>query len=641
MPTTPRFKQLFSAGFLSLTVVAASLTVTHKQQVVAQPGAEKDDIWKTGKFDGASFCMTCHTYPSARDEESGTLDLVLMTEYAIWKTHDKHAQAYAVLEGPRSAQMARLLGLPSEALTKEPAGCLNCHAMNYVGKREGQEFKITEGVSCGGCHGPSEKWGTPHARKEWRTRSAEQKQREGMRDLRDPVVRAELCVSCHVGNAAEGKVVTHAMFAAGHPPLPPVEIATFSRNEPQHWRDAHDVPHFQKNSDNQEVTRNYHLENLEYQRTKFALVGSLVALREMMKLAVDRAGLNRDLAPPAAWPELLLPQKGIDARDADQIRKAVPHYWPEIALAHSDCFACHHDLKYPGYRQERGFGYPLASRPLIRVAPGRPLVRTWPLTLPEAGVRWAGPRNQLDDLAKHLNALAAACSARPYGTPEAVGTAAGRLAQWSDEALAELKKTGYTSDTVLPLLTSLCDLFDGERKPATVLDYEGARQVASLLQVAYEEWQTQATKAGGLRKNQDAAVQKVLHALQQEFNLQPYSQRQARLQVIMEDVVQEIAGRKQLKGLQEFSAYTEDIGNPKRLRDLRKNDFLMTLSRDVGPEAFTKQLKKPEVVDKLQKLGNLELDQALASVANYDPERFRGHLKELRKNLPASPTRKP
>ena len=54
----------------------------------------------------------------------------------------------------------------------------------------------------------------------------------------------KLCLSCHVGNAAQGKVITHAMYAAGHPPLPAMDIATFALNQPQHWRDAADVLFF-------------------------------------------------------------------------------------------------------------------------------------------------------------------------------------------------------------------------------------------------------------------------------------------------------------------------------------------------------------------------------------------------------------
>src|SRR5437867_13430626 len=102
-------------------------------------------------------------------------------------------------------------------------------------------------------------------------------------------------MSCHVGNAAEGKVVTHAMFAAGHPPLPPIEIATFSRNEPQHWRDAKEVPYFQEKNHKddketyEQIKNIYHLKNVSFQRTQWALIGSVVALRETMKLVRDRA----------------------------------------------------------------------------------------------------------------------------------------------------------------------------------------------------------------------------------------------------------------------------------------------------------------------------------------------------------------
>ena len=32
-----------------------------------------------------------------------------------------------------------------------------------------------------------------------------------------------MCLSCHLGNAREGRVVTHEMYAAGHPPLPGFE----------------------------------------------------------------------------------------------------------------------------------------------------------------------------------------------------------------------------------------------------------------------------------------------------------------------------------------------------------------------------------------------------------------------------------
>ena len=59
-----------------------------------------------------------------------------------------------------------------------------------------------------------------------------------MTDLWDPVTRGKKCVSCHIGNPdpEEEKVVTHAMYAAGHPPLPGIEVATFSDAQPRHWQ---------------------------------------------------------------------------------------------------------------------------------------------------------------------------------------------------------------------------------------------------------------------------------------------------------------------------------------------------------------------------------------------------------------------
>ena len=178
------------------------------------------------------------TLSPANPHRTDHAHFVLLTEYAAWKTQDKHAQAYAVLKGPRGVQMQQVLGLD---VTKEAAGCLNCHAMNYL-TQQGRQFTIEEGVSCGGCHGPSEHWFGDHQRPDWRKLSPAEKEAKGMLDVRDPLKRAELCLSCHVGNAREGKVITHAMYAAGHPPLPAMEIATFAKNQPQHWRDAPTFP---------------------------------------------------------------------------------------------------------------------------------------------------------------------------------------------------------------------------------------------------------------------------------------------------------------------------------------------------------------------------------------------------------------
>jgi hypothetical protein len=173
---------------------------------------------------------------------------------------------------------------------------------------------------------------------------------------------------------------------------PPIEIATFSRNEPQHWRDAKDVPLF-KNA-NEAMKTNYHLENMAFQRTEWGLIGSVVALRETMQLVRDRArpdGSN----PLQRWPELASGSDQGAAPRNENLRTLIGERWPEFALSHSDCFACHHDLRYPGFRQQRGFGYQW-SRGIIRAVPGRPRVRAWPTALLESSLVFTDKQEQLD-----------------------------------------------------------------------------------------------------------------------------------------------------------------------------------------------------------------------------------------------------
>ena len=98
------------------------------------------------------------------------------------------------------------------------------------------EHFLTEGVSCEACHGDGRKWFFEHTDETWREVPGAKKQAEyGQIDLRDPYTRTLKCASCHIGNKAEGKFVTHEMYAAGHPPLPPFELVTFARDAPAHY----------------------------------------------------------------------------------------------------------------------------------------------------------------------------------------------------------------------------------------------------------------------------------------------------------------------------------------------------------------------------------------------------------------------
>ena len=67
------------------------------------PEGRKPDLSRA-KFYGVAECKDCHVPEFTPDH-----DQVLLNEYPTWKTRDRHALAYAVLEGPRGQRMSELL----------------------------------------------------------------------------------------------------------------------------------------------------------------------------------------------------------------------------------------------------------------------------------------------------------------------------------------------------------------------------------------------------------------------------------------------------------------------------------------------------------------------------------------------------
>jgi hypothetical protein len=176
-----------SKGFwVGLVTVLASLAcslVLGRTETRAQSTSQSAIAGKwVGKYQEAAACMECHTKPTAANRENKSLDFVLMTEYAIWKTFDKHAQAYVVLEGPRGKAMAEIL---QRDVRDAKTGCMNCHAMSSLfGERSVAELekKPPDGVSCGGCHGPSRDWialhNNPQNPELWRNLTPAQKEED-------------------------------------------------------------------------------------------------------------------------------------------------------------------------------------------------------------------------------------------------------------------------------------------------------------------------------------------------------------------------------------------------------------------------------------------------------------------------------
>ncbi len=150
---------------------------------------------------------------------------VQQNEFTIWHREDKHAKAYTVLFNDASKRIARNLGINAAHTEKL---CLDCHADNVPVERRGKRFQIEDGVGCEACHGGGERFLGPHVSG---TRTHAENVGLGLYPLEEPVARANLCLSCHLGT--KDKLATHRIMGAGHPRIS-FELDTFTHIQPMH-----------------------------------------------------------------------------------------------------------------------------------------------------------------------------------------------------------------------------------------------------------------------------------------------------------------------------------------------------------------------------------------------------------------------
>ncbi len=396
---------------------------------------------KENFYFGTSVCQSCHA--DSPDRERPSPLTCRCTELTFWREHDKHKDAYKVLLGDRARKMGELLGVKGSIA--EQKECLACHGA-YVPENArfdeesfGKKIRQDEGVSCAICHGLRKEWVDAHApkfredRDTWRKLPGKEKQDKfGMTDLHDPATRAALCASCHVGNYAEGKGVTHEMYAAGHPPLPGIEIATFSDQMQRHWQYTKEKPDAV-----QKMLKKLNVAADPFEESKAMLIGGMVIFGQTMQLLAAEA----------------------DAGDPK---------WPRIAQF--DCYACHHELELPSWRQERGYVG----------KPGRPQGRPWPTVLARLAL---GQMGQSDEtLNTQLKALRGAFDAQPFGDRQRIAAVAGKLAEWADRQAAELAGVKVDAAGAGKLLRFLAAM---GQEPG--VDYDSARQIAWAAQTLYKE----------------------------------------------------------------------------------------------------------------------------------------------------------
>ncbi len=234
---------------------------------------------------------------------------VTQNEYVVWSRLDKHARAYNVLLTDRSRSIANKLGLSKPA--HEAKECLDCHAHNPPPALADARHKLTDGVGCEGCHGPSSQWIASHTAP---NANHADNISHGLYPTDDPQARARLCLSCHLGNTE--KYVNHRTMAAGHPRLS-FELETFTNLQPAHFK----------------IDKDYVQRKGAFNSSKVWALGQAVAVGTQMDLLVD-------------------PLRGRDG------------VFPEPTLF--DCHACHHPMADQRRTPHTAFGSSI-SPGLIRL----------------------------------------------------------------------------------------------------------------------------------------------------------------------------------------------------------------------------------------------------------------------------------
>ncbi len=442
---------------------------------------------KVGDFKGTVYCTRCHENPSTQDEETGVTDFVFLDEYTRWLATDVHARSYIHIipskklydeaisnfgriekrvitselidnlpwEESKSNQLAQQIytlmgyGSPDDLELEDIEGsqfakdCLTCHADYSVtkGKVMSGFKKYGFGVGCESCHGGSVAWEKEHTDPKWRKLPPHEKSKLGMVDFRNPADRAEKCYSCHIGNINESKFVTHKMYAAGHPPLPSIELGSYGNQTSKHWRSLKEKPDFQFRKEYEGLVG---FTPGDMPESKTVVVGGAVALKQSLEILSSLA---------------------VNAQKNDNAE------WPDFSAY--DCAACHHDLKSPSWRQKRGY----------KGVPGRPTIHYWPNALSDL----MGPLPNQAALLESMNRV-------PFGNPmELANASSGQgsamdlvkkldAAIWKDKANGVLNLQEYDVDQAYGTLKGLC-----ETGVMRASDYNSARQVGWAIRTMANE----------------------------------------------------------------------------------------------------------------------------------------------------------
>lgn len=452
---------------------------------------------------GSCAAAGCHGGDGSRKRVDGTFDFS-SASYSTWSQRDPHARAYEVLLNEQSQQMIRKLGSESPAAHLNRR-CLVCHSPlepTADGKLStnhkldpipsAQQELLQDGVSCEACHGQAEKWLGPHTERTWRAgKSAADRAALGFVDLRFNLTeRAQTCAKCHVGGP--GRDVDHDLIAAGHPRLN-FELSAYHANLPAHWSVTDDQRAFPIKDQPQGSA-------LE---ARLWVIGQLTSADAALNLLETRAKAVSDDDHSAPWPE----------------------------FAEYGCFACHHDLQAPSWRQQKPvagrkpgsypwgtWSYPLLgmidrtegeaplskalgqleltmSHPAPKVAEVLPQTKVVRELLAAELVRHTTPEsltaNRIRQLLQRVTQEGQQLSGRDWDAAAQVYLATVALYQARLQAEGEFLRLKSPNDTDRQLLTSLVTLRDKlkfPQPPETTAQYSSPRDFnAQRIEVIHEQ----------------------------------------------------------------------------------------------------------------------------------------------------------
>lgn len=475
---------LIAVIFTTTALVAASAA---SAQVTAKPAHVSEHQ-----------CVDCHRQPFS-NERSNTFIVTNAAE--IWHKHDQHRHAFSVLNLPvNQARVTSMLGFKLEeafedkelrTLSSAPdraekvtklKSCLTCHSSyqtDFTDEHEIAAMDLADGVSCQACHGQASKWVSLHQEPWWRRVDSDTKHKLGMPTLREPAAKAKLCNSCHVGDAAQSKMVTHDMYALGHPPLPSFEASSAIDRLPAHWRSLKSIAEIANADTRAEDSRSL--------KKSAALIRSLAEPIAENKLAANLSAAvfpesefgRRDVASDlprtktAAFSGIAAAQSYLSLTLATA-NQPKPASWPEFATF--QCSSCHHELKKSDRRDLAKLGPFTQGRPhAIGWTRALPLLIAQSLDQPAAAHGGTAKPNWPAKIQSGFEALDKAMTKEVFGDSAAVSLASQTLLQDLAELTSALKKQPIDKTFVEGLRSRISG--PNASLPSD-LDFHSARQVA-------------------------------------------------------------------------------------------------------------------------------------------------------------------